>query len=134
MELVALVLAGLVVGALARLALPGPDPMPIWATVLLGIAGGLLGGWIGLEIAGTGGGLLFSVLAATVLLLAYRRLVQKRPLTGPGARRLPGRASASGGEEENPAVRLERLRQLRDAGVISEDEYELKRGDTAERR
>ena len=126
MELVGVVVAGLVVGALARLALPGPDPLPIWATILVGIAGGLVGGGVGLQVAGTAGGLLFSVVAATVLLLAYRRLVQKRPLTGPGARRVPGRASVDGrDDDEGPAARLERLRELRDAGVITEEEYEL---------
>ena len=35
---------GLVVGALARLALPGPDPMSIWMTIAIGLAGSFLGG------------------------------------------------------------------------------------------
>jgi uncharacterized membrane protein YeaQ/YmgE (transglycosylase-associated protein family) len=130
MELVGLVAGGLVIGALARFALPGPDPMPLWATALLGMAGGLLGGVVGLQVAGIEGGLLFSVLAATLLLLAYRRLVQRRPLTGPGARAVAGVPAAA----EDPVARLERLRGLRDAGVISEEEYELRRREAADRR
>ena len=42
--IIGLLLGGLVIGALARLALPGPDPMSIPATIGLGIAGTFLGG------------------------------------------------------------------------------------------
>jgi uncharacterized membrane protein YeaQ/YmgE (transglycosylase-associated protein family) len=84
-ELLSIVVTGLVVGALARLALPGPDPMPIWATILLGVAGAFLGGGLGLALAGLIGAFVGSVLAAALLLLAYRRFVQKRPITGPEA-------------------------------------------------
>jgi uncharacterized membrane protein YeaQ/YmgE (transglycosylase-associated protein family) len=82
-------LSGLVIGGLARLAIPGPDPMPIWATILVGVAGAFLGGGVGYTIAGELGAFVGSVVAATLLLLAYRRFVQKRPITGPGARRRP---------------------------------------------
>jgi uncharacterized membrane protein YeaQ/YmgE (transglycosylase-associated protein family) len=82
-------LSGLVVGGLARLAIPGPDPMPIWATILVGVAGAFLGGGVGYTIAAELGAFVGSVVAATLLLLAYRRFVQKRPITGPGARRRP---------------------------------------------
>jgi uncharacterized membrane protein YeaQ/YmgE (transglycosylase-associated protein family) len=124
-ELVALVVTGLVVGALARLALPGPDPIPIWATILLGIAGGIVGGGIGLSLWGPEAAFPLSVVAATLLLFLYRRFVQKRPLTGPGARRLP----SSGGEpsSDDAAARLRRLQQLRDDGLISEEEFARKR-------
>ena len=37
--LIVLALSGLVIGALGRLAIPGPDPMTIWQTILIGIAG-----------------------------------------------------------------------------------------------
>jgi uncharacterized membrane protein YeaQ/YmgE (transglycosylase-associated protein family) len=87
--LVFLVLWGLVVGALARLAVPGPDPMPIWATIALGLAGSIVGGWIFRLLFGFPAGLIGSVLFAVVLLVAYRRWVQKRPAWGPGARRPP---------------------------------------------
>ena len=46
-EVLSIVVTGLIVGALARFALPGPDPMPVWATILLGVAGGFLGGGVG---------------------------------------------------------------------------------------
>lgn len=87
--LIGLVISGLVVGALARLALPGPDPIGVLATIGLGLAGSFVGGLITYAFVGRWGGLIVSVLAATVLLALYRRFVQKRPLTGPGARRLP---------------------------------------------
>jgi uncharacterized membrane protein YeaQ/YmgE (transglycosylase-associated protein family) len=79
--LIALVVGGLIVGALARLALPGPDPMSIPMTIVLGIAGSLIGGLVARIFIGTGGGFLFAVLGAILLLYPHRRFVQKRPLT-----------------------------------------------------
>jgi uncharacterized membrane protein YeaQ/YmgE (transglycosylase-associated protein family) len=88
--IIGLLVLGLFVGALARFALPGPDPMPIWATIGLGLAGSFLGGLvaaaIGLRSDDTFGLLLAAVLGAAFLLFLYRRFVQKRPLTGPGSR------------------------------------------------
>jgi uncharacterized membrane protein YeaQ/YmgE (transglycosylase-associated protein family) len=84
-----LVVGGLVVGALARLALPGPDPMSILATIGLGIAGSFIGGVVSYLLLGHAGGVVFAVLGATLLLYLHRRFVQHRPLTGPGSRRLP---------------------------------------------
>jgi uncharacterized membrane protein YeaQ/YmgE (transglycosylase-associated protein family) len=81
----------LVVGGLARLALPGPDPMPWYATVGLGIGGSALGGIIARILFGTAGGLIFAFIGAVVLLYLYRRFVQHRGITGPSARRLPPR-------------------------------------------
>jgi uncharacterized membrane protein YeaQ/YmgE (transglycosylase-associated protein family) len=69
---------GLIVGALARLALTGSDPMSLIATMFLGVAGSILGGFIGSLLfgAGEGGfqpaGFFFSVLGATLLLLLVR--------------------------------------------------------------
>lgn len=82
---------GLIVGALARLALPGPDPMGILATIGLGLAGTFLGGVLGWAFLGHPAGIVFSVLGATLLLYLHRRFVQHRPLTGPGAHQLPPR-------------------------------------------
>jgi uncharacterized membrane protein YeaQ/YmgE (transglycosylase-associated protein family) len=79
--LIALVVGGLIVGALARLALPGPDPMSIPMTIVLGIAGSLIGGLVARIFLGTGGGFVFAVLGAILLLYLHRRFVQKRPLT-----------------------------------------------------
>ena len=89
--IIALVFEGLIVGALARLALPGPDPMSIPATIGLGIAGTFLGGIVAFLLIGHAGGLIFAVLGATLLLYLHRRFVQHRPITGPGARQLPPR-------------------------------------------
>jgi uncharacterized membrane protein YeaQ/YmgE (transglycosylase-associated protein family) len=79
--LFALVVGGLIIGALARFALPGPDPMSIPMTIVLGIAGSLIGGLVARIFLGTGGGLIFAVLGAMLLLYLHRRFVQKRPLT-----------------------------------------------------
>jgi uncharacterized membrane protein YeaQ/YmgE (transglycosylase-associated protein family) len=87
--IVALIVWGFVVGALARLALPGPDPMPWYATLGLGLGGSLIGGVIARLVLGTPGGLIFAVLGAILLLYLYRRFVQGRGITGPSARRLP---------------------------------------------
>jgi uncharacterized membrane protein YeaQ/YmgE (transglycosylase-associated protein family) len=83
-----LAIGGFLVGGLARLAVPGPDPMPWWATILLGVAGMWLGGVVSALLFGEAPGIIFAVLAAVLLLIAYRKLVQKRPLTGPGSREL----------------------------------------------
>jgi uncharacterized membrane protein YeaQ/YmgE (transglycosylase-associated protein family) len=84
--LVALALTGLVIGALARLAVPGPDPMPWWGTILLGVAGMFLGGLISVTFLDSAYSLIVAIVVAALLLIAYRRFVQKRPLTGPEAR------------------------------------------------
>lgn len=86
-----LALEGLVVGGLARLALPGPDPMGVLATIGLGLAGSFAGGIVSWLFLGHAGGVIVSVLAATGVLYLHRRFVQHRPLTGPGARQLPPR-------------------------------------------
>lgn len=76
-----LLVGGLIVGALARLALPGPDPMSIPATIGLGLAGSFVGGIISYLLLGHGAGIIFSVVGAIVILYLYRRFVQHRPLT-----------------------------------------------------
>lgn len=87
--ILALALSGLIVGALARLALPGPDPMGIFATIGLGLAGTFIGGILAELVIGHVGGIIFSLIGAALLLYLYRRFVQHRPLTGPGAHQLP---------------------------------------------
>jgi uncharacterized membrane protein YeaQ/YmgE (transglycosylase-associated protein family) len=72
--LILLAVTGLIVGGLARLALPGPDPMSIFQTIGIGILGSLLAGLIALAFFGrTGGGLILSVLCATFLVYLVRR-------------------------------------------------------------
>jgi len=41
-----LLVGGLVLGAIARFALPGPDPLPLWATIAVGLAGSFVGGLV----------------------------------------------------------------------------------------
>jgi uncharacterized membrane protein YeaQ/YmgE (transglycosylase-associated protein family) len=80
--LISLIVGGLVIGALARLALPGRDPMSIPATILLGIGGSIVGGLIFNLLFGSGFGFLGALIGAILLLWLYRHFVQKRPLTG----------------------------------------------------
>jgi uncharacterized membrane protein YeaQ/YmgE (transglycosylase-associated protein family) len=87
--IIVLLIGGLIVGALARLAVPGPDPMSIWATIALGLGGSIIGGIVARILIGTAGGLIFAVIGAILLLILYRHFVQHRPLTGPGAKRPP---------------------------------------------
>ncbi len=87
--IILLLVGGLIVGALARLAVPGPDPMSIGATIALGIGGSIIGGIVARILIGSYGGFLFAFLGAVLLLILYRRFVQHRPLTGPGVRRAP---------------------------------------------
>jgi len=90
---VGLLVGALAVGAVARFALPGPDPLPVWSTIALGFAGAFVGGLV-LGVAGllpddpsapqaTGAYFLAAAAGATAVLLLYRLLVQKRPITGP---------------------------------------------------
>lgn len=73
LTIIAIFASGVIVGALARLALPGPDPMSLGQTALLGIAGSLSAGLISLWLLGRGAGILLSVLGATLILYFVRR-------------------------------------------------------------
>jgi uncharacterized membrane protein YeaQ/YmgE (transglycosylase-associated protein family) len=86
-----LVLQGLVIGALGRLAVPGPDPMPWWLTLGIGLVGAFLGGGLGYALFGGVGAFVGAVVAAALLVIAYRRIVQRRGITGPGAHLRPTR-------------------------------------------
>jgi uncharacterized membrane protein YeaQ/YmgE (transglycosylase-associated protein family) len=83
--LIVLALSGLIVGGLARLALPGPDPMSIWMTILIGIAGSFIGGLVMLAITGgrNAGGIVVSVAASTLIVYLIRRS-RGGTLTDPG--------------------------------------------------
>jgi uncharacterized membrane protein YeaQ/YmgE (transglycosylase-associated protein family) len=73
--LIALAVSGLLVGALARLALPGRDPMSLLQTMLIGIAGSFAAGLVSLLIfdGRSGGGILLSVIFAAVIVYFIRR-------------------------------------------------------------
>jgi uncharacterized membrane protein YeaQ/YmgE (transglycosylase-associated protein family) len=83
-----------VTGALARFALPGPDPMPPWLTIAIGLLGTVAGTAIVLAIGGRHAASwagLASFFVAVGLVVIYRRFVQKRPLWGRDAYRFPER-------------------------------------------
>jgi len=65
--LFALALSGLLVGALGRLVIPGPNPMSIPMTILVGIGGSMIGGLIGNLLFGRPGGLVLAVLGAALI-------------------------------------------------------------------
>jgi uncharacterized membrane protein YeaQ/YmgE (transglycosylase-associated protein family) len=75
---------GLVVGAIAKLLMPGRDPGGFIVTMLLGIVGAVLGGFLGRALGFYGpqqaAGWLMSILGAIVVLMIYRMLV-RRPRT-----------------------------------------------------
>jgi uncharacterized membrane protein YeaQ/YmgE (transglycosylase-associated protein family) len=82
--LILVVLGGLIVGALARLALPGPDPMGILATIGVGIAGSFLAGLVSAALLGrNAGSFILSVLFATGIVYLIRRS-RGGTLTRPG--------------------------------------------------
>ena len=122
-----LALAGLVIGALGRLAVPGPDPMPLWTTVLLGVAGALVGGGLGYALVGGAGYFLGAVVVAALLVIGYRRVFQRRGVTGPEAGRRPTRGF--GIKRRTRDQQIAQLAELRDEGVLSEEEFAAKRAD-----
>jgi uncharacterized membrane protein YeaQ/YmgE (transglycosylase-associated protein family) len=81
MGILAWILFGLVVGVIAKLLMPGRDPGGFIVTILLGIAGALLGGFVGrmLGFYGTdeAAGWLMSILGAVILLALYRMMVRR---------------------------------------------------------
>jgi len=84
MHILYLILFGFVIGVIARFLMPGPQPMGIIMTTLLGIAGSFLGGYLGHLLHGEGGtmeaspaGWIGSIIGAALLLLAYGLLRKK---------------------------------------------------------
>ena len=82
MEILGWIVFGLIVGAIGKLLLPGRDPGGIIVTILLGIAGAVLGGFLGRAMGlygpGEAAGFVMSLLGAIVLLLLYRMAVGRR--------------------------------------------------------
>ncbi len=78
--LVSMAFVGLIVGALARLAIPGPNPMGCLGTILAGIAGSFLAGLVGRVLLGPGyeAGLLASILGAVVVVYLFTRAGRNR--------------------------------------------------------
>ncbi|WP_066699922.1 GlsB/YeaQ/YmgE family stress response membrane protein [Sphingobium amiense] len=82
MDLLAWIFIGLLAGALAKLVMPGRDPGGCVVTVLLGIAGALLAGFVGrllgIYAPGQRGGFVAAVLGAIAILAVYRFFTARR--------------------------------------------------------
>lgn len=84
--IIGLIIIGLIAGALARLLVPGPDPMGILATILLGIVGSFIGGFLGYVIFGADrysgfiqpSGWIGSIIGSIIALLIYRAINRRR--------------------------------------------------------
>jgi uncharacterized membrane protein YeaQ/YmgE (transglycosylase-associated protein family) len=146
---ISILVSGFLIGGLARWAVPGPDPMPVWLTIAIGFFGSLIGGGIAAAALHATRDVsssdyftvvLASILAAIVLVILYRRFVQDRPITGPKAHELPtkgfgiARLRSRIGVPVGPqagkpsrAETLERLDRLHDEGVLTDEEYLEKR-------
>ena len=74
MEFLGYLLIGVIVGPLARLLIPGEDPMPWWMTIVVGAVGALIGGWLAQYITPDNEGVpwIASILGAAVLVAALR--------------------------------------------------------------
>jgi len=77
------ILMGLVIGAVAKLLMPGKDPGGFIITILLGIAGSLVATWLGRVIGlyqeEQSAGFIMSVVGAVLLLAIYRAVAKRRP-------------------------------------------------------
>jgi uncharacterized membrane protein YeaQ/YmgE (transglycosylase-associated protein family) len=92
--LLILAVLGLAIGTLAKMVTPGPDPGGWFATILLGILGSWLGGFLASQVGlGTGfvSGLIFAVIGAVVLLLLYKMVTRTA-----GSQRRCARAAGRG--------------------------------------
>ena len=152
LTILAVMLSGFITGALARLAVPGPDPMPVWLTTAIGLVGSVAGALIAVAAwgrhAATRAGLLgFGI--AIVLVIAYRRFYQGRPLTGPDALKFPERGIGLARFRERRAQmeqlirkqqhaqsqahvteineQIRKLADLHDDGIITDEEFETKK-------
>jgi uncharacterized membrane protein YeaQ/YmgE (transglycosylase-associated protein family) len=81
--MLATIIVGLIVGAIAKLLMPGRDPGGIIITILLGVAGSVVAGFLGRALglyhtAASGPGIIASVIGAMLLLLIYRFAVGRR--------------------------------------------------------
>ena len=152
--ILAILISGFITGGLARLAIPGPDPMPVWLTIAIGLTGSIVGAVIG-KAASNDNGYVISFTSfgvAIALVAAYRRFVQQRPIFGPGAYAFPERGLGIEQQRERlktlgidpdnlrpdpkqvEQARLEAmLQELHRAGLLSDEELDEKRRALAQR-
>jgi uncharacterized membrane protein YeaQ/YmgE (transglycosylase-associated protein family) len=143
-----IMLFGFITGSLARWAVPGPDPMPVWLTVAIGLVGSLAGGGIAIAIWGKGtqGIGILAFLGSVLLVVGYRRFVQKRPVYGPDAFKFPERGfgierfqerrqkmedmlreAQAEQSQASTESHLQKLRDLHEAGILTDEEFEQKK-------
>jgi uncharacterized membrane protein YeaQ/YmgE (transglycosylase-associated protein family) len=87
--IIVLLVVGFLAGALARLLVPGPDPMSLGATWLLGVVGSFVGGFLGYVLFGADiedgavqvGGVIGSIVGAVIVLLVYRMFNRRNSLS-----------------------------------------------------
>ena len=81
MDILLWIVFGLVVGVVAKFLLPGPDPGGIVLTIVLGIAGAMVGGWLGRVLGfyqpGQAAGFIMAIVGAIVILLLYRVVMRR---------------------------------------------------------
>ena len=84
MHILGWIIFGLIVGIIAKLLMPGRDPGGFFVTILLGIAGAMVGGFVGRMLGlyrqGDGAGYIMSIIGALVLLLLYRVALGRRTI------------------------------------------------------
>jgi uncharacterized membrane protein YeaQ/YmgE (transglycosylase-associated protein family) len=140
-----LAISGFAFGALARWAVPGPDPMPVWMTIFIGLGGSAIGGGVTAAVLHASQSSsradyftieLASILTSILLVVAYRHFIQRRAIIGPDALKPPTRGFGIGGRRpRRPSFRqtvqkaqlLKGLDDLRANGVLSDEEYQEKR-------
>ena len=124
--------------------------MPVWLTVAIGLAGSWGGGAIAAAIWGwdaTTAVSFVGFIVAILLVVAYRRFIQKRPVTGPDAFKFPERGfgierfrerrrkleeltrqqQQMRAQGDSASEQLRKLAELRDAGVLTDEEFETKK-------
>lgn len=88
--IITLLIIGAVAGFLARLIVPGPDPMSVPVTILVGIIGSFIGGFLGWALFGKDfdegavqpSGIIGSILGAVLVVLAYRFIARRNTAVG----------------------------------------------------
>ena len=115
MSIIWMLVIGLVVGAIAKLMMPGKDPGGIFVTMLLGVAGALVAGFLGRGLGwyreGEPVGLFASIIGAVVLLALYRLVAARR--AGKGQRRSFRPRTTNAGSDEFPGQQ-----SFRDSGEV----------------